>query len=187
MLFIISHVELLQSLLISKCNVMVSLKDFSDSNKGIGSIGSMQFFFSSDSVTSVRQLRDKLISEDMMKLAIDISTKCGIESEPVWAGESILCRSNKAHCTNYISSLKKAWGLQLLKMGRYTEAKEKFEHCLVPFDRTSVNPNGVDSNQLLHSSMSTCILICLKLTETTLSHIDSRVWKSCRLQNPSRQ
>jgi hypothetical protein len=43
-----------------------------------------------------------------MKLALSVAIKCNIEPEPVWA----------------------AWGMALLKMGKYSEAKEKFNHCL---------------------------------------------------------
>jgi zinc finger FYVE domain-containing protein 26 len=114
----LGHVELLQSLLISKCPVTVSLKDFSDKKK-------------------VRQLRDKLIAEDLMKLATEVASKCGIEAEPVWA----------------------SWGLQLLKMGRYTEAKEKFVFCLTEVQEksnsvSSAGEMGIDSNQLLKSIIS---------------------------------
>jgi zinc finger FYVE domain-containing protein 26 len=43
-----------------------------------------------------------------MKLAITVATKCNIECDQVWA----------------------AWGMSLLKLGRYSEAKEKFNYCL---------------------------------------------------------
>ena len=52
-------------------------------------------------------LRDKLINEDRMKLAIEVAEKCKIETSHVWA----------------------SWGISLLKMGLYTEAKQKFENC----------------------------------------------------------
>lgn len=82
----LSHVELLQSLLSSKyLSSGFALKDFGDPHKA-------------------RILRNKLIQEDRMKLAIEVASRCNIEKEPVWA----------------------AWGLALLRMGRYPEAKEKF-------------------------------------------------------------
>eukprot|EP01087_Luapelamoeba_hula_P024804 TRINITY_DN9571_c0_g1_i1.p1 TRINITY_DN9571_c0_g1~~TRINITY_DN9571_c0_g1_i1.p1 ORF type:complete len:900 (+),score=149.53 TRINITY_DN9571_c0_g1_i1:278-2701(+) len=109
---ILSHVELLQSLIISKCDLGgVSLSHFSDPQKA-------------------RLLRDKLIAEDRMKLAIDVSTKCGIESEPAWA----------------------AWGMALLEMGRYNDAKEKLKYCLVmPHEqsRGSAGPGAVSDNATL--------------------------------------
>jgi len=50
-----------------------------------------------------------------MKMAIDVATKCNIESEPVWA----------------------AWGIALLELGRYPDAKEKFKYCLSTFSLES--------------------------------------------------
>ncbi len=55
-----------------------------------------------------RQLRDELIDEDRMDEAIEVANKCKVEREPVWA----------------------AWGLSLLKMGKYEQAKEKFKYSL---------------------------------------------------------
>lgn len=66
-----------------------------------------------------RQLRDKLIAEDRMKLAINVATKCNIESEP-----------GKIQNTMTLSAAWAAWGLSLLKMGSYVDAKEKFTYCL---------------------------------------------------------
>ncbi len=107
----LSHVELLQSLLISKClPAGFAVKDFSDPQKA-------------------RQLRDKLIAEDRMKLAINVATKCNIESDPVWA----------------------AWGMSLLKLGRYSEAKEKFNYCL-----------GIPTTALISSKAMS--IITLKMT-----------------------
>jgi len=89
---ILSHVELLQSLVLSGTEMTdFSLMDFSDTQKA-------------------RQLRDRLISGDKMKMALEVATKCNIEREPVWA----------------------EWGLSLLEMGFFDEAKEKFKYCLVP-------------------------------------------------------
>lgn len=55
-----------------------------------------------------RHLRDKLISNDRLKFAIDIATKCNILPDPAWL----------------------AWGLSLLSLGKYAEAREKFKYCL---------------------------------------------------------
>ncbi|KAL6058640.1 Nuclear pore complex protein Nup85 [Balamuthia mandrillaris] len=110
---ILSHVDLLQALIGSKCEVgYLSLRDLSDKQKA-------------------RQLRDKLVHADRMKMAIDVATKCGIEAEPVWA----------------------KWGIALLKMGRYNDAKEKFKYCLAANDKHSASKTHtsvvVDSAQLL--------------------------------------
>eukprot|EP01088_Endostelium_zonatum_P017284 TRINITY_DN5017_c0_g1_i1.p1 TRINITY_DN5017_c0_g1~~TRINITY_DN5017_c0_g1_i1.p1 ORF type:complete len:2070 (+),score=517.04 TRINITY_DN5017_c0_g1_i1:625-6210(+) len=108
---ILSHVELLQSLIISKCDLggdHVSLMDFSDPKKS-------------------RLLRDRLISQDMMKMAIDLATKCNIESEPVWA----------------------VWGISLLKIGRYNDAKEKFKYCLSSGATSATSPGGGTDKKLV--------------------------------------
>jgi len=86
---LLSHVDLMQSLVISKCPIPVRLLDFSDPHK-------------------LKLLRDELIRDDRVRMALDVGTKCGIGVEPVWA----------------------SWGLSVLKMGRYSDAKEKFVHCL---------------------------------------------------------
>ena len=55
-----------------------------------------------------RGLRDKLIEEERLPLAMDISTKCGIDSSAVWA----------------------AWGTAKLRAGDYSGARDKFAKCL---------------------------------------------------------
>lgn len=98
----LSHVELLQSLLGSKYLPSgFLLKDFSDPHKAA-------------------ILRNKLIQEDRMKLAIEVASRCNIEKEPVWA----------------------AWGLALLRMGRYPEAKEKFS-CLSENKNSSIDTKNL--------------------------------------------
>jgi zinc finger FYVE domain-containing protein 26 len=59
------------------------------------------------SQSKARQLRDSLLSEDQMELALDVATRCQIESEPVWT----------------------QWGLALLSLGKYKLAREKFKYC----------------------------------------------------------
>ena len=64
--------------------------------------------------TSFRRLRDYLIEEERLVLAMEVSTKCGIEPVGVWV----------------------AMGKQCLAVGDYEAAREKFQHCLrVPVDR----------------------------------------------------
>eukprot|EP01117_Protostelium_nocturnum_P015330 TRINITY_DN5935_c0_g1_i1.p1 TRINITY_DN5935_c0_g1~~TRINITY_DN5935_c0_g1_i1.p1 ORF type:complete len:1897 (+),score=781.85 TRINITY_DN5935_c0_g1_i1:251-5941(+) len=109
----LSYVELLQSLVI--CKALPSSFTLTDFNSNIKS----------------RQLRDKLISEDRLKLALDVASKCGIESEPIWI----------------------SWGLSLLKIGKYTEAKEKFNSCLTSSEHS--RNTSVDLNELLNDIIST--------------------------------
>jgi hypothetical protein len=85
----IGHVDLLQILVSSNCGQSVSLADLNEPSKA-------------------RVLRDNLIRDDRLKLAMEVASKCRIETEPVWA----------------------AWGILKLKMGAYEEAKEKFKHTL---------------------------------------------------------
>ncbi|KAK6181134.1 hypothetical protein SNE40_009062 [Patella caerulea] len=76
-------------------------------------------------VDTVRRLRDKLISDERLSLAMEVSTKCGLDSSGVWA----------------------AWGMALLHCGNYTGAREKFTHCLkAPKDK---NQTTVSSRLLL--------------------------------------
>ena len=55
-----------------------------------------------------RRLRDRLIEEERLPLAMDVSTKCGIDPTGVWM----------------------AWGMAALRAGDYTTARDKFSHCL---------------------------------------------------------
>jgi hypothetical protein len=89
----LGHLDLYQSLLIHRALPSAfTLRDFSDAQKA-------------------KQLRDRLISVDRMKLAMNVATKCTIESDPVWF----------------------AWGISLLRLGKFSDAKEKFNYCLGMF------------------------------------------------------
>ncbi|CAH1262608.1 ZFYVE26 [Branchiostoma lanceolatum] len=57
-----------------------------------------------------RRLRDRLIEDERLDLAMDFSTKCGLDSAGVWA----------------------AWGMAYLRTGNYPAAREKFSRCLKP-------------------------------------------------------
>jgi len=57
--------------------------------------------------SKTRQIRDSLIEADQMELALDVATSCRIEREPVWI----------------------EWGISLLSLGMYEEAREKLRHC----------------------------------------------------------
>ncbi|XP_035827727.1 zinc finger FYVE domain-containing protein 26 [Aplysia californica] len=67
-----------------------------------------------------RRLRDKLIADERLKLAMEVSTKCGIDPAGVWA----------------------AMGFARLHLGDYQGAREKFGHCLkVPTDKNKPWPS----------------------------------------------
>ena len=55
-----------------------------------------------------RRLRDMLIEDERLHLAMDMTTKCGLDPAGVWA----------------------AWGFSCLKMADYVGAREKFSRCL---------------------------------------------------------
>lgn len=57
---------------------------------------------------TLRKLRDLLTEKEQWTLALDVSTKAGLDTQGVWA----------------------AWGKACLKVGRFDQAREKFYHCL---------------------------------------------------------
>ncbi|XP_029052519.1 uncharacterized protein LOC114880560 isoform X2 [Osmia bicornis bicornis] len=57
---------------------------------------------------TLRKLRDVLIEKEQWTLALDISTKAGLDTQGVWA----------------------TWGKACLKMGYFDQARDKFFHCL---------------------------------------------------------
>ena len=61
-----------------------------------------------------RYLRDSLIRYSYWNLALDISTKCMLDTHSVWV----------------------SWGLSCLKDGHYDAAREKLKHCLQPIGST---------------------------------------------------
>jgi zinc finger FYVE domain-containing protein 26 len=58
-----------------------------------------------------RSLRDRLIDEDQMQLALDVASKCSIETEPVWL----------------------RWTTSLLRMAKYEQAHVQYRSFLQPF------------------------------------------------------
>jgi len=57
---------------------------------------------------TLRKLRDLLTEKEQWILALDVSTKAGLDTQGVWA----------------------AWGKACLRVGHFNHAKEKFHHCL---------------------------------------------------------
>ncbi|XP_078590684.1 zinc finger FYVE domain-containing protein 26-like isoform X2 [Branchiostoma floridae x Branchiostoma japonicum] len=83
-----------------------------------------------------RRLRDRLIEDERLDLAMDFSTKCGLDSAGVWA----------------------AWGMAYLRTGNYQGAREKFSRCLKPPSDVNMISHS--------SKMLTGILQCLESTST---------------------
>ena len=55
-----------------------------------------------------RRLRDKLIENESLTLAMEVTTKCGLDAGAVWG----------------------AWGLAYLQVGKFKEARQKFSKFL---------------------------------------------------------
>lgn len=71
-----------------------------------------------------RKLRDRLMETERMALALEVSTKCGLETSGVFA----------------------AWGLALLRAGDWSSAREKFSHC---FQKLKDRSNSSSESPLL--------------------------------------
>lgn len=66
---------------------------------------------------ALRHLRDRLVEEELWMLAMEVSTKSGLERTGVWA----------------------AWGKACLRAGCWDEAREKFSHCL---EKVALGPDS---------------------------------------------
>nr|XP_012226480.1 PREDICTED: uncharacterized protein LOC105674602 [Linepithema humile] len=78
---------------------------------------------------TLRKLRDLLTEKEQWTLALDVSTKAGLDTQGVWA----------------------AWGKACLKVGYLDQAREKFHHCL---DKIVENEDFGDWVVLSKESMS---------------------------------
>ncbi|XP_039315067.1 uncharacterized protein LOC105198485 isoform X2 [Solenopsis invicta] len=84
----LSQVDLLATLVHSDCVALIPTDDLDEH--------------------TLRKLRDLLTEKERWTLALDVSTKAGLDTQGVWA----------------------AWGKACLKVGYLDQAKEKFHHCL---------------------------------------------------------
>ena len=85
----LSLIDILEQLLLANCSYMPSLYDLRNTE-------------------STRRLRNRLLEEERHELAMNLSTKCGLDTQTVWA----------------------SWGLTELRRGNYKEARSKFDKCL---------------------------------------------------------
>jgi zinc finger FYVE domain-containing protein 26 len=69
---------------------------------------------------ALRHLRDRLVEDELWMLAMEVSTKGGLDRNGVWA----------------------AWGKACLRAGCWDEARDKFSHCLekVSLEQNSARP-----------------------------------------------
>ncbi|XP_066995944.2 uncharacterized protein Sptz [Anabrus simplex] len=86
---LLSQVDLLSMLVNSGCSALIPAKPLNGH--------------------ALRRLRDRLVEEEMWTVAMEVSTKSGLDRAGVWA----------------------AWGKACLQAGCWEEAREKFSHCLV--------------------------------------------------------
>jgi len=84
----LSQVDLIATLVQSDCVALIPMDDLDEH--------------------TLRKLRDLLTEKERWTLALDVSTKAGLDTQGVWA----------------------AWGKACLKVGHLEQAKEKFHHCL---------------------------------------------------------
>ena len=85
----LSHAELLRVLLSSRVEYLLSITDLIQPGKA-------------------RRLRDRLIEDDKMDLALQVALKCNLDTFDVWS----------------------SWGRAKLSLGQYEDARTKFERCL---------------------------------------------------------
>lgn len=83
----LSQMDLLATLVQSDCVALIPMDDLDEH--------------------TLRKLRDLLTEKERWTLALDVSTKAGLDTQGVWA----------------------AWGKACLKVGHLDQAKEKFHHC----------------------------------------------------------
>lgn len=85
----LSLVDVVEQLLMANCSHIPSLNELRNTE-------------------SARRVRNRLLEEERYELAMNLSTKCGLDTQTVWA----------------------SWGLIELRRGQYKEARTKFEKCL---------------------------------------------------------
>jgi len=87
----LSLIDILEQLLLANCSIIPSLNELRNTEQA-------------------RRIRNRLLEEERHELAMNFSTKCGLDTQSVWA----------------------SWGLIELRRGNYKEARNKFEKCLKP-------------------------------------------------------
>lgn len=93
----LSQVDLIATLVNSDCSYLIPRTDKDDHLED----------------HTLRRLRDMLTEKEEWTIALDVSTKTGLDTQGVWA----------------------AWGTTCLKVGNYERARDKFTHCLEKVSR----------------------------------------------------
>ena len=84
----LSRVDLLRQLVSSHSRIIPSIQELTKSELA-------------------RRVRDRLIQEDQYELAMEVSTKCQLDTSLVWS----------------------SWGIACLRCGELVKARDKFKHC----------------------------------------------------------
>lgn len=87
----LSLIDVLEDLLVANCTMIPSLNELRNTE-------------------CVRRTRNRLLEEERHELAMNLSTKCGLDTQTVLA----------------------SWGLTELRRGNYQDARTRFEKCLKP-------------------------------------------------------
>ncbi|XP_018333319.1 zinc finger FYVE domain-containing protein 26 homolog isoform X2 [Agrilus planipennis] len=112
---ILSQAELLELLIDRGCLRLISSTSINPQTPYIDS-------------STIRRLRDKLLEDEQWNLALEVSTKAGLDNTGVFA----------------------AWGKSCLKAGSLKIAREKFQRC---FDKTSYYENSLDFSCSFNESL----------------------------------
>ncbi|CAD6209197.1 GSCOCG00003776001-RA-CDS [Cotesia congregata] len=114
-------IKMIRSLLLAakvKCAKLGLNTGLTDCDRFLSQVDLINILVSSDCLSlipqddlndhTLRRLRDLLTEKEQWRLALNVSTKSGLDTQGVWA----------------------AWGKACLKVGYYEKAREKFSHCL---------------------------------------------------------
>lgn len=91
---------------------------------------------------SARRVRNRLLEEERYNLAMNLSTKCGLDTQTVWA----------------------SWGLAELHRGQYNEARAKFDKCLKQHNVDKTQPRLNQSIAPAQLKILSDVLTCLENT-----------------------
>lgn len=84
----LSRVDLLRQLVSSRSHIIPSIQELAKPELA-------------------RRVRDRLVQEDQFEMAMEVSTKCQLDTSVVWS----------------------AWGMACLRCGQLDKAREKLKHC----------------------------------------------------------
>jgi zinc finger FYVE domain-containing protein 26 len=122
-----AKIKLLQnssSTMISLCDTYLSLIDILEQLL-LANVSNLPSLYDLRNPESVRRVRNRLLEEERYELAMNLSTKFGLDTQSVWA----------------------SWGLVELKRANYKEARTKFDKCLKQVNEKSQS-SSISSTQV---------------------------------------